>query len=92
MMDASPLRILLLTDGIYPFVIGGMQKHAFYLAKQLILQGADLTIFHCVVDEEVPDDAHARLTEAMELGNDKAFVSYCVKFPRIKPAIPGHGI
>ncbi len=27
------MKIALLTDGIYPYVIGGMQKHSFYLAK-----------------------------------------------------------
>ena len=27
------MRIALITDGIAPYVIGGMQKHSFYLAK-----------------------------------------------------------
>jgi hypothetical protein len=27
------MRIALITDGIAPYVLGGMQKHSFYLAK-----------------------------------------------------------
>ncbi len=29
------MRVALITDGIAPYVIGGMQKHSFYLAKYL---------------------------------------------------------
>jgi glycosyltransferase involved in cell wall biosynthesis len=42
------LNILLITDGIHPFVIGGMQKHSYYLAKYLTIQGANLTLIHCL--------------------------------------------
>ena len=27
------MQIALITDGIAPYVLGGMQKHSFYLAK-----------------------------------------------------------
>lgn len=29
------MRISLVTDGIYPYVVGGMQKHSYYLLKHL---------------------------------------------------------
>jgi glycosyltransferase involved in cell wall biosynthesis len=32
------MRIALITDGIYPFVVGGMQKHSYYLCKYLSRQ------------------------------------------------------
>lgn len=42
------MKILILTDGIYPFVMGGMQKHSYYLAKNLAEQGHQITLVHCV--------------------------------------------
>lgn len=48
------MRILLLTDGIFPYVMGGMQKHSYYLAKFLAAAGMDVHTVHCTpgpVDE-----------------------------------------
>lgn len=42
------MKIAILTDGIYPFVIGGMQKHSYYLARFLVLRGHEITLVHCV--------------------------------------------
>jgi glycosyltransferase involved in cell wall biosynthesis len=42
------MKILLLTDGIFPFVMGGMQKHSYYLAKYLEIEGVEVTLAHCV--------------------------------------------
>jgi glycosyltransferase involved in cell wall biosynthesis len=44
------MRILLLTDGIYPFVTGGMQKHSYYLAKFLTRMNVDVHLVHCSND------------------------------------------
>jgi glycosyltransferase involved in cell wall biosynthesis len=41
------MKILLLTDGIYPFVMGGMQKHSYYLIKYLTQHNIDLEVVHC---------------------------------------------
>jgi hypothetical protein len=30
------MKIALLSDGIAPYVLGGMQRHSFYLAKYLV--------------------------------------------------------
>ena len=32
------MRIALLTDGIYPYLVGGMQKHSYNLAKYFAQQ------------------------------------------------------
>ena len=40
------MRVSLLTDGIYPYVIGGMQKHSFYLAKYLSRKGCEIDLYH----------------------------------------------
>jgi glycosyltransferase involved in cell wall biosynthesis len=41
------MKIALLTDGIYPYVIGGMQKFAYQLVKQLVNSGHEVYLFHC---------------------------------------------
>lgn len=38
--------ISLLTDGIYPHVIGGMQKHSYYLVKYLSMNGIHVDLYH----------------------------------------------
>jgi glycosyltransferase involved in cell wall biosynthesis len=40
------MRIALLTDGIYPYVMGGMQRHSFYLCKYLAASGIDIDLYH----------------------------------------------
>lgn len=51
------MKIALLADGIYPFVIGGMQKHSINLARQLVLMGNEVDLFHFVLDgEDLPSE------------------------------------
>ena len=38
------MKILLVTDGIFPFVIGGMQKHAYYLSHSLSHLGHEVHV------------------------------------------------
>lgn len=40
------MRIALLTDGIWPYRIGGMQKHSYYLVKYLARNGVDIDLYH----------------------------------------------
>ena len=42
------MRVALLTDGIYPFVTGGMPKHSFYLAKYLAKKEVNVDLYHPV--------------------------------------------
>lgn len=39
------MHVALLTDGIYPVVVGGIQKHSVMLAQYLARAGADVTVF-----------------------------------------------
>jgi glycosyltransferase involved in cell wall biosynthesis len=82
------MNILLLTDGITPFVIGGMQKHSYNLARQLALQGHKVTLFHCVTGSN-------KLPEREEIYNlfgeeaMKNLETICLRFPA--PSwYPGH--
>jgi glycosyltransferase involved in cell wall biosynthesis len=45
------MRILFITDGIFPFVIGGMQKHSYYLAKYLSIEGIEVELVHVQADK-----------------------------------------
>ena len=47
------MKILLLTDGIYPYVIGGMQKHSYYLAKFLAQNKVYVDLFHAVPKDKL---------------------------------------
>ncbi len=40
------MRIALITDGIWPYVLGGMQKHSFYLCKYLAQNKVNIDLVH----------------------------------------------
>lgn len=40
------MKIALITDGIWPYVLGGMQKHSYYLCKYLAKEGVSVDLFH----------------------------------------------
>lgn len=40
------MKIALLTDGVHPYVIGGMQKHSYYMVRELAKNGHTVYLFH----------------------------------------------
>lgn len=49
------MHIALITDGISPFVTGGMQRHSYHLAKNLLTRGVRITLVHAVnYGDEIP--------------------------------------
>lgn len=44
------MKIALLTDGVYPFVTGGMQRHSYFLAKYLARKKVFVRVYHCITD------------------------------------------
>ena len=83
------MRILLITDGIMPFVTGGMQQHSYYLAKYLTLNNCKVTLVHCVYNKDLPDekDLNAHLFSNVE----KVFKVITLSFP-VSFKFPGHYI
>lgn len=81
------MRILLLTDGISPFVIGGMQKHSYLLAKYLSKAKVNVELHHCVYN----DDPLPNTSDAFSKEENEFISSYAYKFPP-KGIIPGHYI
>lgn len=67
-------KLLLLTDGIAPFVIGGMQKHSSNIVSFLAQRGWSITVIHCVPagaslpsDEDVKSALHINLSDSVEV-------------------------
>ncbi len=85
------MHILLLTDGITPFVTGGMQRHSANLAKYFTLQGVKVSLVHCV-DAEAPLPSDDEVNQAL-FGSDNAklFKVYSFNFPK-KGKMVGHYI
>lgn len=87
MQQTSFLRIALLTDGIFPYVIGGMQKHSYYLTRFFVELGVDVSLFHCVTAGPVPDEAQVRAD--LQIPETAVFKSICIRFPKGNK-LPGH--
>ena len=39
-------KIALITDGIWPYVLGGMQKHSYYLCKYFAQNKIEVDLYH----------------------------------------------
>ncbi|MBZ0207517.1 MAG: glycosyltransferase family 4 protein [Flavobacteriales bacterium] len=80
------MRILLVTDGIHPFVMGGMQKHSFYLAKFLARKGVRVHLVHCVPDEVAGREQERTEFKDFDAGN---ITFESLPFP-VSAKLPGH--
>lgn len=80
------MKILFLTDGIYPFQIGGMQKHSLILAKLLVERGLDLHLFH-IGGDDYSSSAFKELFGERESQVEESMIP----FPKTDP-LPGHYI
>ena len=58
------MRLLFLSDGLAPFVVGGMQQHSTILVKYMALLVDDITLMHCGKISEAPPDS-AQIMEAL---------------------------
>jgi glycosyltransferase involved in cell wall biosynthesis len=80
------LKIALLTNGIYPYKIGGIQKHSYYLAKYFAKEKVTVDIYHPGINNNEQDIKFKDYFEVEELD----FLNFItVPFPAsIK--FPGH--
>ena len=82
------MKIALITDGISPYVIGGMQQHSAYLGMNLVNAGHSVDLFHFV-------DKSQKLPSATDVNNvlfggTNSFENiYCCYFPT-SFRFPGH--
>jgi len=81
------MNILLLTDGIYPFTIGGMQKHSFYLARFMVRAGHKVTLVHCLTGNATMP-SKAEVLAAIDAPAENLRI-ITLRFPSISN-LPGH--
>lgn len=79
------MRIALLTNGIWPFVVGGMQKHSYFLCKYLARNGVTVDLYHSSGNGTKPDLAAIYTEQEREYIND-----YYLAYPAGKDRLPGH--
>lgn len=89
MTPVRPLRIALLTDGMFPYCVGGIQRHSRLLAEHLASAGVGMTVFHTAFTAEAAGAARAGADRAADPWSriDLRFVDY----PR-PGRYPGHYI
>lgn len=80
------MHIALLTDGIQPYVVGGMQRHSFYLAKYLAAAGHQVDLYH--TNQSELDISRLEVFTEEEKTNIQSFV---IEFPKFGTS-PGHYI
>jgi len=68
------MKISLFSDGITPFVAGGIQRHSYYLCKYLAKAGVDVDLYHTVPYFARGDgrSAASRLSSGVETSSDEA--------------------
>lgn len=76
--------IALLTDGIHPYVVGGMQRHSFYLAKYFAKNGIYVDLYHTN-----QSDYDISKLEFFTDEEKKFIRSFVIDFPRFGK-LPGH--
>jgi glycosyltransferase involved in cell wall biosynthesis len=81
------MHVTLLTDGLFPYVVGGMQRHSRALAEHMALAGARVTVFHTAYSQE-----HIKSAEACEGLSAVPWNDIETCFVRSPPAgrYPGH--
>lgn len=78
------MRVALVTDGIWPYVLGGMQKHSYYLCKYLAQKKVQVDLYH--FNQSAYDISKLEFFTEEE---KKFITSYLVEFPKSFP-FPGH--
>ena len=83
------MKIALLTDGIHPYVLGGMQTHSAVIASKLVKANSEVDLFH-FVDKNSPIPTTNEVNDLFFSENQLKFNNvHCCIFPTsIK--FPGH--
>lgn len=79
------MKIALITNGIWPYVIGGMQKHSYYLCKFLAQKGIYVDVYHSFQNKNQEIEKSEYFTE-----NEKKYLRFItITFPT-KDKFLGH--
>src|SRR6218665_2192063 len=78
------MKIAVLTDGIYPFVIGGIQRHSLNLIKHLVELNIEVIAFHTIPGKTLLSEQESQFFKGIEKV-DWQFIP----FPKTN-SFPGH--
>ncbi len=78
------MRIAIISDGVHPYVIGGMQRHTYYLCKYLSRLGVSITLLHFN-----KSDKDISKMEIFTEEENKNIESIVIPFPE-SDKLPGH--
>lgn len=78
------MRVALITDGIWPYVLGGMQKHSYYLCKYLAKNKVQVDLIH--FNQSTYNISQLEIFSEEE---KKYISSIVIDFPKSFP-FPGH--
>jgi len=77
-------RVLLFTEGVWPYVMGGMEKHTYYLCKYFAINQVEVIFVH-----SNPSDLDAGLLEKFS-PEEKRFLNSILIAPIKTRPFPGH--
>lgn len=83
------MKIALITDGVMPYVLGGMQRYSTMLAQEFVKQGVELHLFHTVRNRNL--EADAGKLKGMEEWLKNSVHAHFIPFPE-ESKLPGHYI
>jgi glycosyltransferase involved in cell wall biosynthesis len=82
------MNICLLSDGITPYVTGGMQRHSFNLCNELLKAGNNVTLVHCINEKgSLPKNEEVKA----HFENAEHLTVHTLRFPS-SSGMPGHYI
>ena len=70
------LKILFVTDGISPFVIGGMQQHSTKMVKSLLEKGVEVHLIHTTLDSRVVKNSEVENLFSNKIGLKITFIPF----------------
>lgn len=79
------MRIVLVTDGVWPFVIGGMQKHSYFLMRYLAKHRVNVILVHPKITSTISDSILAQCG-----GDEREYIEVLPVDVPIERKYPGH--
>jgi glycosyltransferase involved in cell wall biosynthesis len=83
------MRIALITNGLHPYVMGGMQRHSTMLSQHLPASGVQLVVFHTAHSEDAI--AQAKALVGLPQPSNGTIEHVFVEYPKCG-RLPGHYI
>jgi glycosyltransferase involved in cell wall biosynthesis len=87
LINLSTMRIALITDGVSPYVVGGIQRHSALLAQHLARLGVQVDLYHTDCGNGHWNEA--RTLQGFPPDTRERITSYFVDYPAPQ-AFPGH--